>query len=194
MSTTEIYKFASPRKRITHNLVLVATPFVILPLIWFDSSAIAALTAAPVWQGYSLNTFSQSILTTLSNDGFAQFTLAARNAFSENQEHQQIAAAVPFNSSNGLIGAGVDPAYGQCNEVGPSQDFAYNRSRDLVGVATFLAFLAMLGIRIWQAVQEKAIRRHPLRKALNSAFVVGAVPAIIYEVGNFIITNGSKSL
>lgn len=95
-------------------------------------------------------------------------------------------AIAPVQTFGGLVGAPVDPRYGQSNEVGMLADYGYDRARDIVRVLTALALL------ISTAVAIAFLRgRRPLTfGAVCQAVGVGLVaPLAVHLVGTLLINN-----
>lgn len=90
------------------------------------------------------------------------------------------------SSGGGLVGAAVDPRYGQSNEVGQLADFGYDTALDIARVLASISGLIALIVAIIYVRGQKSITPHILVKA---AIFVIAVPTIIHFMGTFIINN-----
>lgn len=126
----------------------------------------------------------------ISYVGNAQFkTRAQENPVivgGESEESSNLNSA-QTGSGPGLIGAPVDPRYGQCNEVGSLADYGYDQARDISRICTALAtllvalFCAPLAVRYW--TDNKKL------KALRTIGLSLAVPTIVHIFGTFMINN-----
>jgi hypothetical protein len=85
-----------------------------------------------------------------------------------------------------LVGAPVDPRYGQSNEVGQLQDFGYDTARDTVRTLTGIAALISIIVAACFLKKRKTMPKAAIAKAL--IFVL-AVPTIVHFFGTFIINN-----
>lgn len=92
----------------------------------------------------------------------------------------------PRYSGAGLVGAPVDPRYGQSNEVGQLQDFGYDTARDTVRTLTGIAALISIIVAACFLKKRKTMPKAAIAKAL--IFVL-AVPTIVHFFGTFIINN-----
>lgn len=90
------------------------------------------------------------------------------------------------SSGGGLVGAPVDPRYGQSNEVGQLADFGYDTARDIARVLASISGLIALIIAIVYVRGQKSITPNILVKA---AIFVIAVPTVIHLMGTFVINN-----
>lgn len=89
------------------------------------------------------------------------------------------------SSEGGLIGAAVDPRYGQSNEVGMLADYGYDTARDTSRVVTFLSFLISIPLAM---ALTRARRKNSFAVAQGIALVI-AVPTMVHLVGTFLINN-----
>ncbi len=90
------------------------------------------------------------------------------------------------SGGSGLVGAPVDPRYGQSNEVGQLADFGYDTARDIVRIVTLLSSLISLIIAITFLRGQKSLTRLVIAKA---AVLVLVVPTMIHMIGTFAINN-----
>lgn len=85
----------------------------------------------------------------------------------------------------GLIGAPVDPRYGQSNEIGMLSDYGYDTARDVSRVVTLLSWLISipLGIGLLRGPKKSSF---VMVKALALMF---AIPTTVHLIGTFLINN-----
>ncbi len=86
----------------------------------------------------------------------------------------------------GLVGAPVDPRYGQSNEIGQIADFGYDTARDISRIVTALSFLLALGIAISFLRSRKTSTTGDYWRA---AGLIVILPIIVHLVGTFMINN-----
>jgi hypothetical protein len=93
-----------------------------------------------------------------------------------------------YSRSGGLVGAPVDPRFGQSNEVGMLADYGYDTARDVVRVATFLSLVVSLlwGLRVSYAPAPSQIT---LGRLFKAAAIVYGLPTAVHFVGIFMINN-----
>lgn len=87
----------------------------------------------------------------------------------------------------GLIGAPVDPRYGQCNEVGQLSDFGYDTARDISRATTALSLLISIAVAGFY-LRSAMFTGTRLGKAVILVFTA---PTIVHLVGTFMINNFS---
>ena len=99
-----------------------------------------------------------------------------------------IPSAVLSSPGGGLVGAPVDPRYGQSNQVGALADYGYDTARDISRLLTSLSLIVSIifGTRI--AASGKQSKRRGLAIAKGVAFAFG-LPTIIHLIGTFAINN-----
>jgi len=109
------------------------------------------------------------------NDKQHQDFVKARDAF----------AATPLPSRGpGLVGAPVDPRYGQSNEVGQLADFGYDTARDISRFVTLLAGL------ISTVIAGLYLRKNSTQQRLIKAgSLVVIAPLVVHLLGTFMINN-----
>lgn len=90
------------------------------------------------------------------------------------------------NAPTGLVGAPVDPRYGQSNEVGMLADYGYDTARDISRLVTAASFLVSLVVAGFFLKSRKSLSWPVLAK---SGGLIGIVPVIIHLLGTFIINN-----
>lgn len=93
---------------------------------------------------------------------------------------------VASSGGGGLVGAPVDPRYGQSNEVGQLADFGYDTARDMSRMGTALSTLIALIIAAGVLRSGGAITSSRLIRAV---VLVVAVPTVVHFVGTFAINN-----
>ncbi|MBX3149880.1 hypothetical protein KF728_07030 [Candidatus Obscuribacterales bacterium] len=86
----------------------------------------------------------------------------------------------------GLVGAPVDPRYGQSNEIGQIADFGYDTARDLSRFATALTFVIACIVGFLFVKGKKPLSNQRLAKA---AILILVAPTIAHLFGTFIINN-----
>ena len=88
--------------------------------------------------------------------------------------------------TGGLVGAPVDPRYGQSNEVGQLADYGYDRARD------FSRLLIALSLLISFVVAIVFVRGRKVRTWSVYAKAVGVVclaPTVVHLIGTFMINS-----
>ena len=96
------------------------------------------------------------------------------------------------HAAGGLVGAPVDPAFGQANEVGMIADYGYDLARDCSRVITALSTIpaAMAGAKI---VHNFAYEGNAMGNATRGIFTALAVtfggPTVVHLLGTFAINN-----
>lgn len=86
----------------------------------------------------------------------------------------------------GLVGAPVDPRYGQSNEVGRLADFSYDTARDISRAATMIALLVSIVIAI---LMLRATKELTGRRVANAIILVIGAPIAVHLMGTFMINN-----
>lgn len=89
------------------------------------------------------------------------------------------------NSANaqGLVGAPVDPRYGQSNEVGQLADYGYDCARDISRAATALSFVLACLVG-W--LRRNRVKRDRLAKEL---LALALIPILVHLTGTYMINN-----
>jgi hypothetical protein len=92
--------------------------------------------------------------------------------------------------AQGMVGADVDPAFGQANEVGQMADYGYDFARDYGRVATALSTIPFTwaGVKIAFGHQDGALF-NPARYVFTGLGVTFGGPTIIHLLGTFAINN-----
>ena len=90
--------------------------------------------------------------------------------------------------AQGLVGAPVDPRYGQSNEVGQLADFSYDTARDISRVVTALSTVpsSMAGMKIAFGQRDGGESAMNVAKGLGIGF---GGPTAVHLVGTFAINN-----
>src|SRR5271155_1472070 len=88
--------------------------------------------------------------------------------------------------AQGLVGAPVDPRYGQSNEVGQLADYGYDTARDISRAVTALSLIVSVVIFPWMIRRRKP--KDGLRILRGLAFAIG-IPITVHLVGTFLINN-----
>ncbi|MCC7529774.1 MAG: hypothetical protein IT342_14720 [Candidatus Melainabacteria bacterium] len=98
-------------------------------------------------------------------------------------------SGVPFGSTSGgsqLVGAPVDPRFGQSNEVGQLADLGYDTARDIARILTAISALISMIVAVALIRGQKSITRLVIAKAI---ILMIAAPTIIHLMGTFVINN-----
>lgn len=92
--------------------------------------------------------------------------------------------------AQGLVGAPVDPRYGQSNEVGQLGDYGYDLARDCSRVATALSTIPSVyaGTKIAFGHNDGALG-NPVRYVFTGMSVTLGGPTIVHLLGTFAINN-----
>jgi len=90
--------------------------------------------------------------------------------------------------AQGLVGAPVDPRYGQSNEVGQLADFGYDTARDISRVVTALSTIpsSMAGMKIAFGQRDGGESAMNVAKGLGIGF---GGPTAVHLIGTFAINN-----
>lgn len=97
-----------------------------------------------------------------------------------------ISPALVNTGGSGLVGAPVDPRYGQSNEVGQLADFGYDTARDIVRWLTAFSLLISLFVAFNYLRMQKSISGMVIAKSAAMLFVV---PVSLHFIGVFFINN-----
>jgi len=90
-----------------------------------------------------------------------------------------------YNGS-GLVGAPVDPRYGQSNSVGQLADYGYDCARDIARLLTAASSLLAIIVSVVFLRGRRKISTSDIAKAVT---LMLAVPTIVHLMGTFIINN-----
>ncbi|HEY9775056.1 MAG TPA: hypothetical protein V6C81_14930 [Planktothrix sp.] len=90
--------------------------------------------------------------------------------------------------AQGLVGAPVDPRFGQSNEVGMLADFGYDTARDISRVVTALSTIpsSMAGMKIAFGQRDGGESAMNVAKGLGIGF---GGPTAVHLIGTFAINN-----
>ncbi len=90
--------------------------------------------------------------------------------------------------AQGLVGAPVDPRYGQSNEVGQLADFGYDTARDISRVVTALSTVpsSLAGMKIAFGQRDGGESAMNVAKGLGVGF---GGPTAVHLIGTFAINN-----
>jgi hypothetical protein len=90
--------------------------------------------------------------------------------------------------AQGLVGAPVDPRYGQSNEVGQMADFGYDTARDVSRVVTAMSTVpsSMAGMKIAFGQRDGGESAMNVAKGLGIGF---GGPTAVHLIGTFAINN-----
>ncbi len=118
------------------------------------------------------------------------FKVAARVGFLLAPQLVLLAIGVYDHAANaqGLVGAPVDPRYGQSNEVGQMADFGYDTARDISRVVTAMSTIpsSMAGMKIAFAQRDGGEAAMNVAKGLGVGF---GAPTAVHLIGTFAINN-----
>lgn len=95
-------------------------------------------------------------------------------------------AALVAAPTGGLVGAPVDPRYGQSNEVGQLADYGYDAARDVARLLTFISLLISIAVAILFVRGRKEKSRIVYAKAVGIVF---AAPVVVHLIATFMINN-----
>lgn len=90
--------------------------------------------------------------------------------------------------AQGLVGAPVDPRYGQSNEVGQLADYGYDTARDISRVVTALSTVpsSLAGMKIAFGQRDGGEAAMNVAKGLGVGF---GGPTAVHLIGTFAINN-----
>jgi hypothetical protein len=90
--------------------------------------------------------------------------------------------------AQGLVGAPVDPRYGQSNEVGQLADYGYDTARDISRVVTALSTIpsSLAGMKIAFGQRDGGESAMNVAKGLGVGF---GGPTAVHLIGTFAINN-----
>ncbi len=92
----------------------------------------------------------------------------------------------PADSYSALVGAPVDPRYGQSNEVGQMADFGYDTMRDISRWITAISLFVALLFGVSAFRSRKA---HSLGEIVQTSCKVCAIPLVVHLLGTYLINN-----
>ncbi len=87
------------------------------------------------------------------------------------------------HASGGLVGAPLDPAFGQVNEVGMIPDYGNQTSLDNLRLVTALSFI------IVSFVPMDKRKNAPVRRVVLELIGLASVPIVVHLIGTFMIDN-----
>jgi len=87
------------------------------------------------------------------------------------------------HASGGLLGAAVDPAFGQANEVGMFADCGYDTARD---VSRFLSFSTLIVVFFFPVDKTKKMS---IRQNVLELLALTTAPILVHLAGTFMINN-----
>lgn len=90
------------------------------------------------------------------------------------------------SGGGGLVGAPVDPRYGQSNEVGQLADFGYDTARDIARMLVLIAAVLSMLVAGAYLKGQKSITQSVVVKAV---VLVIAAPTVIHLMSTFVISN-----
>jgi hypothetical protein len=93
------------------------------------------------------------------------------------------AAVLSAQASRGLVGAAVDPAFSQTQEVGMLVDYGYDTARD---IARALTFIASAIVFFWPLDKTK---KHSVKKLILETLALACVPIGVQTAGLYAINN-----
>lgn len=96
------------------------------------------------------------------------------------------AASMVAGLAGGLVGAPVDPRYGQSNEVGQLADYGYDAARDVSRLLTLVSLLISIVVAIAYLRGRKAKTWAVYAKAMGIVF---AAPIVVHLIGTFMINS-----
>jgi hypothetical protein len=90
--------------------------------------------------------------------------------------------------AQGLVGAPVDPRYGQSNEVGQLADYGYDTARDISRVVTALSTVpaSLAGMKVAFGSRDGGDSAMNVAKGLGIGF---GGPTAVHLIGTFAINN-----
>lgn len=100
----------------------------------------------------------------------------------------QVSRTPSVHEGSGLVGAPVDPRYGQSNEIGQLADYGYDTARDVSRAVTMLSALVSFFIcfSIIRRRKENGFAAKSIFKGIGLAF---AIPTAVHLIGTFMINN-----
>lgn len=96
------------------------------------------------------------------------------------------------HAAGGLVGAPVDPAFGQANEVGMVADYGYDMARDIGRVLTALSTVpaALAGAKVAHSYSQEGNAIGNQVRAVGTGLTVAfGGPTAIHLLGTFAINN-----
>lgn len=129
---------------------------------------------------------SQTPQTSLARGGYVHDLLSStRFLFAPVTMPAPSSSSATFNTG-GLVGAPVDPRYGQSNEVGQLADYGYDNARDIVRLLTAITLVISIVISV---VYRRRSRPKAGGTAWNALCVIIVAPTLVYLLGSFMINN-----
>jgi hypothetical protein len=86
-------------------------------------------------------------------------------------------------SAQGLVGAPVDPRYGQSSQCGQFSDLGYDAARDIARLVTAVTFLIVFFIPLDERKKDK------VAVLVTELVGLAAIPLLVHLAGTFIINN-----
>ena|SRR5579862_9068616 len=118
------------------------------------------------------------------------FNVAARVGFLLGPQLVLMALGVYDHAAHaqGLVGAPVDPRFGQSNEVGQLADYGYDTARDISRVVTALSTIpsSLAGMKIAFGQRDGGEAAMNVAKGLGVGF---GGPTAVHLIGTFAINN-----
>lgn len=118
------------------------------------------------------------------------FKIAARVGFLLGPQLVLMALGVYDHAAHaqGLVGAPVDPRFGQSNEVGQLADYGYDTARDISRVVTALSTIpsSLAGMKIAFGQRDGGEAAMNVAKGLGVGF---GGPTAVHLIGTFAINN-----
>jgi len=118
------------------------------------------------------------------------FNVAARVGFLLGPQLVLMAFGVYDHAAHaqGLVGAPVDPRFGQSNEVGQLADYSYDTARDISRVVTALSTIpsSLAGMKIAFGQRDGGEAAMNVAKGLGVGF---GGPTAVHLIGTFAINN-----
>jgi hypothetical protein len=106
--------------------------------------------------------------------------------FREGESNETYRGTSQWSGGGGLVGAPVDPRFGQSNEIGQLADYGYDTARDIGRILTILAFIISLVVAGMHVRSQRKVSLAPIAK--GAALILFA-PLIVHLVCTFMINN-----
>jgi hypothetical protein len=168
------------------NIVTDANASAQVTCLWARDEAARLMSISEGHQAKLIGT-KYRIVTPLTGAVILQSVEEYKRAGLDPGQYKDVQAPLsPALAGPGLVGAPVDPRYGQSNEIGQLADFGYDTARDIVRLLTAISFVLSLFVALNYLKGREKITNNVIWKA---AAMLLLVPICIHVGGTFFINS-----
>ena len=168
------------------NIVTDANASAQVTCLWARDEAARLMSISEGHQAKLIGT-KYRIVTPLTGAVILQSVEEYKRAGLDPGQYKDVQAPLsPALGGPGLVGAPVDPRYGQSNEIGQLADFGYDTARDIVRLLTAISFVLSLFVALNYLKGREKITNKVIWKA---AAMLLLVPICIHVGGTFFINS-----